>query len=650
MAKPKQRLSIAIPLFSKITLKIKVMKINIIYARVSTEDKQDTQRQIEELKKRVLINDDNTSCQLEIIEEKISGYKLQNGSKLENLISRIAKEPNKYEMLYIWEISRLGRNPLETRTRVEKLLESGIKIYVETLKTVLSNDYGGMSNAMTKMILLLLLEFSHIEAQTTKLRIKSGLLHSARSGKVGGSNNIPYGYKKGENKKLIICNDERKIIERIFNLYKEGFGIRRISTILNNDGVPTRYNKIHYQKYVKFKTGKILGKDIRWSDKQIHDIIRNTLYIGERRFKGEILDCPAIIDKEIFKFCENIRLNKNTKGDTKHIFLLKDLLKCKCGRNMVGINKSDEKVYKCSSRLRTNSSCGSKGINIKLIESTIFHQVLLSSQLINFLQGNKDLKKEILTEIQILKSEIINLKKKNLELAEAQLKLLDDTIKKSFPGNLIRKKSDLLNKEIMRNQMKIDSAEINIINKQKILDKKIETNYELIQNSKNDRGVLKKLYSEVVNSVQIVEFDSNFLLIDLTLKVFDKNKIILRLNLNLTNIRKKIKTYIYIVESARIFVNRFGKTIEMNFFREDYIDVSMTNPKKLKPEKYSFPSLDRSTPISIDNQIVSENDFIYEHDIDENDVFAILKHMFIERFKIHFVYPLELKEEQLIVI
>ncbi len=129
------------------------MKINVIYARVSTEDKQDTLRQIEELKKRVLIINDNSANQLEIIEEKISGYKLQNGSKLENLITRIEEEPAKYEMLYIWEISRLGRNPLETRTRIEKLLENGVKIYVETLKTVLSGGDEGMSNAMTKMIL-----------------------------------------------------------------------------------------------------------------------------------------------------------------------------------------------------------------------------------------------------------------------------------------------------------------------------------------------------------------------------------------------------------------------------------------------------------------------------------------------------------------
>ncbi len=129
------------------------------------------------------------------------------------------------------------------------------------------------------------MEFSHIEAQTTKLRIKSGLLHSARSGRVGGSNNIPYGYKKGENKRLIICEEERKVIERIYALYKDGFGIRRISTILNIEKIPTRCNKTHHEKYIKFKTGKILGKEIRWSDKQIHDIIRTLCILVKGNLK-----------------------------------------------------------------------------------------------------------------------------------------------------------------------------------------------------------------------------------------------------------------------------------------------------------------------------------------------------------------------------
>lgn len=627
------------------------MKINVIYARVSTEDKQDFDRQVTELKQRVLTYGNGEETKIEVISEKISGYKLQNGSKLETFLQEVEKEPNKYEMLYVWELSRLGRNPLETRNRIELLLRNGINIYVETLRTVLSDNNEGMSNAMTKMILLLLLEFSHIEAQTTKLRIKSGLLQSARSGKVGGGKHIPYGFRKDENKNLVICDEEKKIIERIFNLYKEGFGIRKISTILNNDKTPTRYNKVHGEKLIKFKNRSIVASEIKWSDKQIHDILMNSLYIGERKFKGEIIKCPAIIDKETFNFCQNLRVNKNSKSDTKHIFLLKDILKCKCGRNFVGVNKKDEKVYKCSSRLKTNSSCGSLGINIKLIESVIFHNILISSHLVNFVRSNKDIKNGIVSEIKILNSEIENQKLKNKLLIKNQYKLLDDSIAGNFPEEVIRKKSEDLNKEIEKNQSKIDSIELNLINKNNVLKEKSETNYELIYNSKNDRGILRKLFSEIIKTVQIVEFNQKYIILDLSIRVFDRNEIIFRLRLETTNIKRKVKKYIYIVESATINVFHNGIVCPLYFNRKDYIDLSSIDFNIKQREMSSFREENKpSSTIFIDNIIVSESDFLYDMDSDENNVFSILKLMFIERFSTYFVFPVELKDDQLVTI
>lgn len=628
------------------------MKKNVIYARVSTEDKQDTQRQINELKQRVVDKSGNSNFDLEIIEEKISGYKLLNGSKLESLLEKILDTPQDYEMLYVWEISRLGRNPLETRTRIEKLLESGVKIYVETLNTILSNDNLSMNSAMTKMILLLLLEFSHIESQTTKLRIRSGLLHSARSGKVGGGINIPYGYFKDDDKNLVVCPEEKKIIKKIYNLYSEGYGIRRISTILNNENVPTRYNKIHGENILKFKTRPVFGKNIKWSDKQIHDILRNTLYIGERKFKGEVLDCPAIIDKELFYSCENIRLHKNSKGNTKNIFLLKDLLKCNCGRNFVGVNKHDEKIYKCSSRLRTSTSCGCKGVNLSLIESVIFHQVLLSSQLINFVRSNKDFKDEIALEIKMMSDEIESLKFKNIELDKSQSRLLDQLLQNTFPEDKIRNKSEIISKEIKKNNKKIKALHINLINKKKGLIQKAETNYELINSYKNDRGFLKKLFSEIVRKVDVISFDNSYFMIDLTMKILDKNEVIFRLKLDVASIRKKNKRYIYSVESTIIKVHRFGEVIPVNFYREDYLKIQNCDFKNLMPPPFKIESRNLSQPIFIDNDVVRKNDHLYGLDkyIDQKGYLSTLKLFFIERFSTYFVFPIELKQDQLIQI
>ncbi|RZJ33802.1 MAG: hypothetical protein EOO51_12235 [Flavobacterium sp.] len=40
------------------------------------------------------------------------------------------------------------------------------------------------------------------------------------------------------------------------------------------------------------------------------DILRNTIYIGQRRFKNEILDAPAIISEEFFDECRAIMEGK----------------------------------------------------------------------------------------------------------------------------------------------------------------------------------------------------------------------------------------------------------------------------------------------------------------------------------------------------
>src|SRR5690606_29185468 len=77
------------------------------------------------------------------------------------------------------------------------------------------------------------------------------------------------------------------------------------------------------------------GADIKWSDKTVLDIVSNSLYYGARRYKGEIFEAPAIITKELFDKCEQVRESKTHRNYlTSYTYLLKDLIKCGCcGRN-----------------------------------------------------------------------------------------------------------------------------------------------------------------------------------------------------------------------------------------------------------------------------------------------------------------------------
>ena len=104
------------------------------------------------------------------------------------------------------------------------------------------------------IILQVLMEFAHSEAETMKTRMKSGKLQAVKDGKVAG-NNQAYGYANVD-KMQVIDEDEAMVVEKIFQLYIEGKGSRVIAGILNDMNIPTRLAKTHKDKTVSYeKTG-----------------------------------------------------------------------------------------------------------------------------------------------------------------------------------------------------------------------------------------------------------------------------------------------------------------------------------------------------------------------------------------------------------
>lgn len=57
----------------------------------------------------------------------------------------------------------------------------------------------------------------------TKRNYENGVAHGT----------MPYGYKR-ENGKIVIVEDEAKVVQQIFRLYIDGYGTRRIANTLKN--------------------------------------------------------------------------------------------------------------------------------------------------------------------------------------------------------------------------------------------------------------------------------------------------------------------------------------------------------------------------------------------------------------------------------
>jgi DNA invertase Pin-like site-specific DNA recombinase len=140
-----------------------------IFARVSL-DSMDFQRQISDLNK---VADKFDYEVVSIITEKISGAK-KNDERLG--IQQLLEEAKqgKFKKILCTEISRLGRNTIQTLSLIEQLHQLGISIYFQDLNSETLNENGEVS-FQTELLTNLLSLFAKNERQVLISRIRSGM-------------------------------------------------------------------------------------------------------------------------------------------------------------------------------------------------------------------------------------------------------------------------------------------------------------------------------------------------------------------------------------------------------------------------------------------------------------------------------------------
>lgn len=187
------------------------MKIPVaIFGRVSL-DTMDFQRQISDLQK---VADKLNYEVVSIITEKISGAK-SNDERLGVQQLLLEAKQGKFKKLLCTEISRLGRNTLQTLSLIEQLHQMDISIYFQDLNSETLNEKGEVS-FQTEILTNLLSLFAKNERQVLISRIRSGMLQAKK-------NNIHCGRPKNSKEK----NNEfllkySKVIEGL----NRGFSIR----------------------------------------------------------------------------------------------------------------------------------------------------------------------------------------------------------------------------------------------------------------------------------------------------------------------------------------------------------------------------------------------------------------------------------------
>ena len=233
------------------------------------------------------------------------------------------------------------------------------------------------------------------QAKLQSYQTKKVLQKNASEGKAHGV--LPYGYCRDINGLMIIDEEEAEIVKRIYTMSLNGIGTNKIAQTLSDEGVPTRYNKMERggtlttkNKYTKKETTK-RKSDIKWSGKTVGNIIKGTLYYGERIFSGREHKCPAIFEKKYWKKVnDNLTKNRNNSGKkVNHKYMLKGVIECGgCGRNMYGRTRtsSHDNYYMCSGRRYKECDCDTRSINIAILERFIWSRFFEKQELLKALK------------------------------------------------------------------------------------------------------------------------------------------------------------------------------------------------------------------------------------------------------------------------
>lgn len=222
----------------------------------------------------------------------------------------------KIDLILVKSLSRFGRDAKETMTTIRRLKQMGIGVYAEM---------GGINTLTTPdSIIDLYATFDQAESQNKSDNIKFGLRQRMKSGKTMLNHSQFLGYTKGPDGVLRVVPEEAEIVRKIFDLYVQGNGVRKIKRYLEEHGIKTVTGKSEWststidrmlsnEKYVRqvlmqksYTPDFLTGKQVK-NDGQLD------MYLVEDAHE-------AIIDRETFDQVQKM------KGQMKHIVQMEQIL------------------------------------------------------------------------------------------------------------------------------------------------------------------------------------------------------------------------------------------------------------------------------------------------------------------------------------
>jgi len=414
----------------------------------------------------------------------------------------------KINMIMVKDLSRLGRDYIETGEYIEKYFPTHNIRYISLLDgidTISENNNNDI--APFKAVI------NDMYSKDNSKKIRTALKTMQLKGKwVGGC--PPFGYMNDPDDKnhLIPNKDESEIVKKIFHYAENGKSYYQIAELLTHNKIPTssmlRNNK---------RKGKLAILGI-WSPKTIKTILSNEIYVGDmvqnknNRISYKIRQNKKnpkemwiivknthtpLVDREVFNKIQLVLSNTKIRANKEIYRLLDGLLYChECGHkiSILKPRKSDNKTYIACNYYKMHSKdhlCTPHSYNYDLLEEIVLNNL-----------------KEIISKYK--KDIIIKIKEKrknNKESDTSNIKIIikekEDLLDKMYIDYL-QNKIDYNMYERIKNKINIELKEL--IDKEEIIknnNSKILNNNEKINSFFDLININRSIILKLINRIEI---------------------------------------------------------------------------------------------------------------------------------------------------
>ena len=359
------------------------------YCRISVDEELDRDNTSIENQKAIIedfVKEKFPGSSLTFFEDRDrSGYTFEQREGYQKLRKGLLNHT--YDILVVKDFSRFSRRNSKGLGELEDLRDAGIRI-------ISIGDGIDFPNDDQWLNIQLRFLMNEMPVTDTSKKVRAVVNRRQKDGKWITA--APYGYKVNARQEFEVVPTEAEIVRKIFELYIDGWGYKRIANWLTDEGIPTPRMSERERKEAEGKEYKRQVKQA-WAIVTVQGILDNDFYIGtmrqskytRKKINGK--DVKKDVDEQIvienhhqaiisyrdFRIAQELRKSRSKsdyRGVKKYENTYTGFLVCgDCGSPMFSMSRPDLRdAYRCGTYHRQGlKGCTSHYIRVDVLDKLL---------------------------------------------------------------------------------------------------------------------------------------------------------------------------------------------------------------------------------------------------------------------------------------